>query len=414
MTFFEKAAVAAALLLAAPHSFADELDDMLAARLAESPLRYAEAAEAVAEKAAVGDTLCAFALAVVSREPDAPKSVRMSPENRMRTIERTRRTVVSMSRAHGREGLNAAYLIGLEKGGGRALKAAAEADCAHALNEYGAAVLQSAMKSGARSSASVAAQRASFGYFNRAAAQNDANGLYNLGVCYLRGWGCARNAAQAMECLNKAAAQSHPKALNLIGAMYADGRGAGADEPDPAFPRKDPVAATRYFAQSSSLGNAMGKYRYAQAMLSGEGMDKNPRRAELLLGEAAGQRLPEAMDAYAAILSSSNDEESRKKAIEVWMQCVAIHSYPPSMDKLGGALLAGRGAPKDEKKAVKLFTLAADAGNVEAMRHLADCHDIGLGGLKKSHWNANWWRTNANATQGDRNAMIWISTHTME
>ncbi len=48
------------------------------------------------------------------------------------------------------------------------------------------------------------------------------------------------------------------------------------------------------------------------------------------------------------------------------------------------------------------------------MRSLDDCHDMGSGGLTTSHYNANWWRTKANAVAGDRNAWVWLSSHELQ
>jgi hypothetical protein len=48
------------------------------------------------------------------------------------------------------------------------------------------------------------------------------------------------------------------------------------------------------------------------------------------------------------------------------------------------------------------------------MLHIAECCENGVGGLKKSHYNANWWKTRARAAEGDRLASVWISCHKLE
>ncbi len=101
-------------------------------------------------------------------------------------------------------------------------------------------------------------------------------------------------------------------------------------------------------------------------------------------------------------------------AVSIWYHCASKRKFLPSMDNLATAFLEGRGVPRNERAAVGWYSKAANEGYVPAMRHLADCHDRGVGGLKASHYNANWWRTRANAVSGDRNAWVWLSTHELE
>jgi hypothetical protein len=48
------------------------------------------------------------------------------------------------------------------------------------------------------------------------------------------------------------------------------------------------------------------------------------------------------------------------------------------------------------------------------MISLAKCHEEGVGDLEKSHYNANWWKTRADAERGVRNARIWIESHSLK
>ena len=57
---------------------------------------------------------------------------------------------------------------------------------------------------------------------------------------------------------------------------------------------------------------------------------------------------------------------------------------------------------------------AADCGHVPSMFSLAECCENGIGGLEKSHYNANWWKTRAHAELGDRNARIWLGSNKLK
>jgi TPR repeat protein len=84
------------------------------------------------------------------------------------------------------------------------------------------------------------------------------------------------------------------------------------------------------------------------------------------------------------------------------------------MHYLGQCFLDGRGVDKNEVAAVLWFKRAADLGCIPAMISLAKCHEEGVGDLEKSHYNANWWKTRADAERGVRNARIWIESHSLK
>lgn len=370
------------------------IEEMLRERLSEAPVRYEAAAKAVAEAAGEGDILATYAIAAVSAEPDSPPSVRFDETALKDALAKTSRTVAAAARNGDRL---AQYLCAIQTKNMRTMKSAADADYVNALNDLGARRLADTFRRKKPSGGDMRTRRECFGYFNRAAAHNDPNGLYNLGVCYLKGWGCERDGEQAMENLNAAAAAGHPKAMNLVGDLH-----------------KDPVAATRYFAQSASLGNAEGRYRYAKAFLEGRGVEENRERAVELMGAAAKQGLPAAMDEYGQMLYESGEDENCARAIAWWAECAKMHGYARSIDRLGVAYLEGKGVAKDETTAARFFREAASGGCPEAMVHLADCWDAGAGGLAKNHYNANWWRTKAAAERGDRNAKVWLASHRLE
>jgi TPR repeat protein len=412
---------------AASQPAGDPIGPFLTARSAESPKRYRKAAKAVAAEAAAGKPLHQFVLAVVSREKDAPEEARLDEETRNRYLEGNRTKIYNLAQL--KDNPLAWYLLSLEKGDENMLRRAADGDNVQALNDIGTRKMTRALAGNRASDRVQAEMREAFGYFNRAAGKNDPNGLYNLGTCYLNGFGCKKDASVALDFLRRAADAEQPKAVNAIGEMYRDGVAV----------ERDRVAATKYFSESASLGYANGQYNYGLALKNGDGIEKNMKRATSYMKLAADQGFVPAMDEYAQCLwngagveppstnglygaeldlllaSAAAAETNRMETAAVWWnQCARAVGYPPSMYHLAECYLTGRGAAVNERMAVVWLMKAARANYVPAMERLADCCEKGIGGLKESHYNANWWRTRARYVQGDRNASVWLSTHRLE
>jgi len=401
--------------------------NLLNARAGDSPRRYEEAAREVAAEAENGKPLHQFILAIVSSEPDAPQSAKLSDEMRARYLESNRQRIRVL--AIQKDNPLAWYLLSLDGNDTSLLKRAAEGDNVQALNELGTCGLKKALSGRRLDERAMVAMRECFGYFNRATAKSDPNAFYNIGVCYLNGWGCKKDGQLAVDSLRRAAELEQPKAINLLGELSRDG----------VVVDKDSDAATKYFAQSASLGHSRGQYNYAKALASGDGVERNERRALTMMKSAAEQGLVEAMDAYAKMLydgtgadfSSTNGLEGaelsaavaalgdaeagrRHEAVSWWYHCAKTLEYPASMDNLATCFAEGGGVDKSERAAVAWYRRAADKGYVPAMLHLAECCEEGVGGLKKSHYNANWWKTCARAAEGDRNASIWLGSHSLQ
>ena len=56
-------------------------------------------------------------------------------------------------------------------------------------------------------------------WYRKAAEQNDAQALYNLGVMYVQGRGVPKDLAKALEWIRKAAAQGHEGAQKVLQEM---------------------------------------------------------------------------------------------------------------------------------------------------------------------------------------------------
>ncbi len=334
---------------------------LLNSRAAGSPKDFSEAAQIVAEDAEKGMPLQQFVLAVVSSETSPFAALRLSKEKREKYLAASKGRILAL--AEKKSNALAWYLLSLEKNDLIMLKRAADGGNIQAMNAWGTILLtQTLSDHNLTKEARDVKLEGSFGYFSRAAAQKDANGLYNLGMCYMRGYGCEKNERKAFDCFRTSAEAGHPEAINNLGGFCRDG----------LVVAKDLVLAAKWFAKSAKMGNAYGQFNYALALQRGEGVAKDEARAAILLLDAAKQGSAEAMNAY------------------------------------GMCLMTGDGVEKNEAEAALWYRRSAGCGFAPAMENLAACYDRGLGGLPKSAQEATVWKVRARAARGDRHAAAWL------
>lgn len=439
--------------------FADDcevFDELFSARLSEDPLRYARATKVVFEFAKEGRAWHQFILAALSEEEDFPREYRLDESSRMEFLDRNRIAVKEYWKNDKADSVrrwrekNVNYVLWLEKNNLKDLGKAAQDEKLggdgneYAMVESGIKLLVDAMEKNMSGQNAKRRMDAAFDCFYRAAYTRDSegdggykrprnsSGLYNLGVCYRNGYGCsknAENAEKARECFENAAKMGHPRALCAMGEMYRDGFSADGTE----VVKADASAAMTWFVKSAATGNSYGQYNYAMALIKD---GTNDLKAVELLAKSARQRNQAAMIEYArclydsvgvetsftntlrgAQLHAAQEKFSRERAerdhqaVAWWWHCAENLKDPLAMQYLAKCFMDGRGVDKNEKAAVSWYMRGAELGDVPSMLSLAQCYEEGLGGLEKSHYNANWWRTRADAERGVRNAKIWLKSH---
>ena len=333
---------------------------LLNSRVAGSPKAYVEAAETVAAEAAAGRPLHQFIIALVSGDADFPAELRLTPELRKEYLDRSRSKIRALAEEKGNA--LAWYLLSLETNDLKYLKRAADGENVQAMNAWGTIKLTEAlMDQGADTNEVEKICLKSFEYFKKAAGQGDANGLYNLGMCYLRGYGCAPDPDLALKSFRAGAEAGHPEAINNLGGFFRDG----------IVVERNLETAARWFSRSADLGNPYGQLNYALALLRGEGVDKDEKKAVELLKSASQHGNAEAMAAY------------------------------------GSCFLDGQGVEKSESEAVKWFRASAARGFAPAMESLAACYERGLG-VRQNSTEGTVWKVRAMAARGDRNAAAWL------
>ena len=117
----------------------------------------------------------------------------------------------------------------------------------------------------------------SFEYYTKAALQNDATGLNNLGSLYYGGIGVKRDVKKAAVLFKKAADLGNVNAAVNVGFMHASGKGA----------KKDIVLALKYFESSLSSDIPAAKFMIGYAYYKGLHRDLDYLKAAQLLKESA-------------------------------------------------------------------------------------------------------------------------------
>jgi len=210
-----------ALVLAAAMASSEALVTVLNTSNSVPIARYAEAVAVVERDAAEGKPIQQFVVGVTTDDQEKSK----------RLLAASRKTIKML--AEKRDNPLAWYLLSMEANDRKLLERAAKGGNVQALNALGSILIQDAREAQATATNEAPRQlmRDGFECFRRASEQRDANSFVNVGVCYMSGIGCRKNAMLAFECFRSAAQTGHPEAMQYLAICYD--RGIGVDM-DPA------------------------------------------------------------------------------------------------------------------------------------------------------------------------------------
>lgn len=349
-----------ALVSNADDNSANAIITLLNSRASGSVKTYVEAAKEVEKGAKAGKSLHQYVLGVFSGDRVLSEALGLTKADAERYLSASREKILDLAEQKGNA--LAWYLLSIEKNDYSMLKRGADGNNVQALNAYGTYLLNEAIGSPSVSSNDFEkVARQCFTMFGKAAAMKDANGLFNIGTCYMRGIGCAKDMDLALDAFRSSAEMGHPGAINNLGGFYRDG----------VVVRKNPELAVKWFEKSAALGESYGELNLALAYQRGDGVERDLKKAGALLAKSAAQGNIEAMAAY------------------------------------GTCLYKGEGVDKNDAEAIKWFRASAREGFAPAMESLAYCYSKGIG-VNKSDREALIWRIRARAASGDINAASWL------
>ena len=273
---------------------------------------------------------------------------------------------------------------------------------------------------------------------------DNAAALYYVGDSYLRGIGVKKDTAAALAYFREAAGKGSYRSMALVGDYFEYGWGGLPADGDSAIhyyyaasqgddPRGDYMVgaylydnenyelALRYFASAANNGNKDAYVSYAQAMLTGSGMEADPvqacdmleqltsvttdGRAQRLLALACLNGYGRQADTALALryldtaiacgntsammflgnLYAEGEVVPRDtvRCVELYNQAVA-HGSVTAMLRLGASHKEGSVAPKDDKRAAELYQMAAERGSLEGLCRLGLCYEEGEGVILNS------------------------------
>lgn len=192
------------------------------------------------------------------------------------------------------------------------------------------------------------------------AEQGDALALNNLGVMYEKGYGVAKDDAEAVKWYRKAAEQGNTKAQFSLGVMCANGRGVARDDAE----------ASAWYLKAAQQGHAEAQYNVGLRYMNGRGVEKNPAEAAVWYRRSAEQGYAKAQVNLGLLYSkgegvAKDDSESVK-----WYRLAAEQGNATAQNNLGLKLLNGRGASPDPLAATMWLSLAAEGGDKNAAARL--------------------------------------------
>ena len=156
---------------------------------------------------------------------------------------------------------------------------------------------------------------------------------------------------------SRRAKNSDPKAMTLLGELYANGFGVGRDD----------AKAAQWYQRASDMGDREAMFALAIFRFEGRGGPRDTDQGARLFDAAAKLGHPAAAyDLGLLYLQGQQFPQDYKRAAELF-DIGARAGNPESQYALATMYKEGRGVPKDEREAMRLMGQAALAGNVDAM-----------------------------------------------
>jgi TPR repeat protein len=201
----------------------------------------------------------------------------------------------------------------------------------------------------------------------RLAGQGNADAQFELGVCYLRGAGVAKDFAKGAEWLKKASDQHHLPAINALGTVHEEGLGV----------EKDEKKAFELYQRAAKFGLALAQQNLAECYESGRGVEKDEKAALEWLEKAAQQDFGPSQAAYAWKLEKgAGGAEKNTKEAAVWYLKAAqdkgnMGGITGAMTHLAYLYYTGVGVPLDYRRAEAWYRRAARTGDPWALNDIA-------------------------------------------
>ncbi|WLI91478.1 DUF3857 domain-containing protein [Massilia sp. R2A-15] len=239
--------------------------------------------------------------------------------------------------------------------------------------------------------------------FRAAAARGNPEAQFELASASFVGVGTAQDFAEARRLATLAADQGHAGAINLMGNIFLEGRGAPKDE----------VKALAWYRRAAGLGDALALHNIGNCYRFGyAGMARDPVKAFGYIHDSAEMGNARAQAALSQLYAAGEGTAANDELALHWARRAALKGDAAGLRQMAQLVRAGRGADKDPAAALTMVRAAADSGDPDSMADLAQLYDAG-NGVEKDPRQAFAWIEKA-AGKGNANAQLALGVRYQE
>jgi TPR repeat protein len=165
---------------------------------------------------------------------------------------------------------------------------------------------------------------AAAGWYRKAADRDDEMGLCNLAVLLLQGRGVAKDPAQGIALLTKAATQGSAFAKYRLAVCYQEGEGVPQDY----------AQCVQWYNQSAEQGYAVAINNLADKYENGLGVEKDLAKAFELYSVAAEKNIVAAWYSLGCMYQEGRGVEQDKDKARSWLEKAAEYEWGDSAERL--------------------------------------------------------------------------------
>jgi uncharacterized protein len=206
-------------------------------------------------------------------------------------------------------------------------------------------------------------------WLRKAADQQFGLAIEDLGHCYRYGKGVRASYDEAIKHYKLAASLGTVPALVDLGEMFQEENGGMLVGTRGKFPA-DHAEGLRCLREAAQKGDTWGMFGLGIAYEEGKGVDENLDEALVWYQKSASAGNIQGMIKSAQLLR----QKRRFNEAIVWLRrgIEAGDSYWRATMRLADMYEAGEGVPRDHNEAVRLYELADNAGELDALSWLAE------------------------------------------
>lgn len=174
---------------------------------------------------------------------------------------------------------------------------------------------------------------------------------------------------EVLERVRSEADRGDARAMFAMGGFYVEG----------LIVQRNFTTAREWYEKAANAGLAEGVFNVGVCWETGMGSAADPAKAAEFFKRAADANLPQALFKMSLILDGGLGVERDQAASMAYLKRAADARHPDAASIMGLVYLNGtNGEPRDGDKGLNMLKIAAEAGNVEAMKNIAVVYKDGI------------------------------------